>query len=148
MLPKVPFASFWILIHGPLEKPVLKCQLCLLGEIDFFGNFVIWWLIFTRPNNTPVTFVKNCWWFHISWLRKVKCGLGKGVGGLRRNTWALLCGLISYRTFIAVVDCNMIWLFCTLWLASLTTPRHTLTVKGFTQISFSSRKLNFRNRAI
>ena len=111
MPPKVPFARFWILICGPHERPDLKYYLCLLGKTDFFvGICVTWWPIFTRPNNTPVTFVKNCWWFYISWLRKVKCSLGRGVGGLRRNAWILLRSLISKCTFIAVVDCNMIWL--------------------------------------
>ena len=37
MPPKVPFASFWILICGPHESPDLKFQLGLLGKIDFFA---------------------------------------------------------------------------------------------------------------
>ena len=32
MLPKVPFASFWILIYWPHDSPDLKFQLGLLGE--------------------------------------------------------------------------------------------------------------------
>ena len=41
MPPKVPFASFWILICGPHDSPDLKFQLGLLGEIDFFAIFVL-----------------------------------------------------------------------------------------------------------
>ena len=40
MPPKLPFASFWILICGPHDSPDLKFQLGLLGKIDFFAIFV------------------------------------------------------------------------------------------------------------
>ena len=56
MLPKVPFAPFWILIRGPHERPDFKFQVIMLGEIDFLGIFVIWGLIFTQPNTTFVIF--------------------------------------------------------------------------------------------
>ena len=49
MLPKVPFAPFWILIRGPHERPDFKFQVIMLGEIAFFAFFVFFCVFSLSP---------------------------------------------------------------------------------------------------
>ena len=74
MPPKVPFASFWILICGPHDSPDLKFQLGLLGEIEFFAIFVFFLVDFHSARLFFAIYGAFCIYF---WV-----GVGWGLTGV------------------------------------------------------------------